>query len=103
MPRGAPSLPSQHAASARAPRAQVVSSELASLEQRAGALSEELLHTQRRLAAAEQLARAREAEVEDMRSAYEALAGEHRRAQVGARRRRAAAGPRGGGHAPAVS
>lgn len=38
--------------------------------------------TKRRLAAAEQLVRAKESEVEDVRSAYQALATEHRRAQV---------------------
>ena len=59
-----------------------MSTELAGLEQRAAALSDELAAARRRLAGAEELARAKDAEVEDLRAAYEALATEHRRAQV---------------------
>jgi chromosome segregation ATPase len=69
-----------------------VSSELASLQQQCSAANEELSLAKRRLAAAEQMVRAKESEVEDLRAAYEALATEHRRAQVrcgGGRRRRA--------------
>jgi chromosome segregation ATPase len=69
----------------------VVSSELASLQQQCSALDEELALTRRRLSASEVAARSKASEVEDVRAAYEALATEHRRAQV---RRGAPAGTR---------
>jgi hypothetical protein len=75
----------------RAARAtQVVSNELAFLEQRASSLSEELAAARRRGAQSEAAARSKASEVEDLRAAYQSLATEHRRSQ--ARRRACAAG-----------
>lgn len=57
---------------------QVVSSELASVSTARAAAAEEAAGLRKRLSAAEQLLRAKEAEVQDTRHAYEGLATEHR-------------------------
>ena len=58
---------------------QAVSTELAALTQHAGEQEEEVRRLGGRVAASEQLLRAKEAEVEDLRHAYEGLALESRR------------------------
>jgi cell division septum initiation protein DivIVA len=60
---------------------QVVSSELASLHASHQALQEAAAQLRQQLAGAEQTARLRQVEGEDVRSAYEGLATEHRRLQ----------------------
>lgn len=60
---------------------QVVSSELATASHHGGQARDEVGLLRSRLAATEQLLRSKEAEVEDVRHAYEGLAVEHRRAQ----------------------
>ena len=60
---------------------QVVSSELAGLSQEHTRASEDVSNLRTRLAGTEQLLRGKEAEVEDIRHAYEGLAVEHRRVQ----------------------
>ncbi len=74
-----------------------MSSELAALEQRAAGLASDLDAARRRAHAAEQLACAKGAEVEDLRAAYKALATEHRRAQARARTHTRLAHAWGGG------
>jgi hypothetical protein len=64
-----------------APWLQVVSSELAGLSHDHTRASEEVTNLRTQLAATEQLLRGKEAEVEDVRHAYEGLAVEHRRVQ----------------------
>ena len=58
---------------------QAVGNELASASQQRDHALDELRRLSSRLGGAEQLVRAKEAEVEDLRCAYEALALEHRR------------------------
>ncbi len=60
----------------------MVTNELATASAHHRAAADEAHGARKRLAAAEQLLRAKESEAEDIRSAYEALATEHRRAQV---------------------
>jgi hypothetical protein len=62
---------------------QVVSSELASLHASHQALQEAAAQLRQQLAGAEQAVRFRQVEGEDVRSAYEGLATEHRRLQSG--------------------
>lgn len=58
---------------------QVVSNELAVLSQQHDGQADELRRVSVKLSAAEQLVRAKDAEVEDLRRAYEGLALENRR------------------------
>ena len=61
---------------------QVVSNELAMLSQHHDGQTDELRHVSAKLSTAEQLVRAKDAEVEDLRRAYEGLALENRRCLV---------------------